>query len=730
MLSPKPKLNLVDASVSPNETTINQEQAIILSKIAMAHGVAVPVHRFEMLSINQMGASIQGLSPSEKIKEAWLTIFPEGEAYHVQENLSQFNLPAIFIHHNANHIFLLKGLLADGTITAEDVQGKNTNLKPEALKLGELIVLRPKIQVSNTSQKTPKTAKEWFYYAIRQRKAPFVEGMVATGVVSILSLVASFYTMQVYDRVAPTQSYSTLYVITIGALIAIVMELITKHLRSKIMDHACKQIDLELSGVFFGRMLAIRMDARPKSVGTFANQIKQFEVVRSFMTSSTLFILGDLPFVVFFILMIWMIGGVLAIVPLILLPISIFSGLHARRKIAHLAQDQQQEANQKNGLLIEAIDGIEAIKSLGGEWKMLEQWQKLSSTTADKELIIRSTTTLATSLTQTIQQISYVLMIGVGVYAIGSGSITMGALMACSIISNRALSPISLIAGFIVQWEHAKIALKGLDDMMKLPVDRNENERMVIPERCQSLIRAEKTSFAYIEDRFVLSDLSVTIRPGDRIAIIGPVGSGKSTLIKLLSGLFKPSKGKVFLDEVDMAHIAPEFLRESIGYLTQDIRLFSGSLRYNLTIGLSSPTDSQIIDACVKTGLDSVVKNHPKGLELPIFEGGRGLSGGQRQLVGLTRMLIARPQLLLLDEPTASMDGDLEMKVMKGIFEATAPDSVIVLSTHKTGLLSFVNRVILIDKGKVVLDGPRDEVIAKLSSLPMKSSSAKPEKIA
>jgi len=710
-------------SLSQSETSQNLSSEIckILSKIASSFGVAVPSHRFELLSENLSGSSIEKLSSQEKIKEAWLTIFPEGECRLLKTKIESSDFPAIWFSKNELDVRLLLGTLSDGSIISETSGGIRGKLDQTELVNGFL--LSPKIKFNTfLSSKKPTSALDWFFFAIKKRKSPFIEAIIASIVISILSLVASFYTMQVYDRVVPNEAYSTLFVLGVGTLIAIFMESLSKHLRNKIMDNACKQIDLELSGVFFGHMLSIRMDARPKTIGTFASQIRQFESVRNFMTSTTLFVLADIPFVLFFVFVIWLVGGSLALIPLILLPLSIFLGLHARWKIKRFTEEQQKESNQKNGLLIEAIDGIEAIKSLGGEWKMLEYWKKLTKDSGEKELSIRSSTTLASQLTQSIQQIAYVLLIGLGVYEIGKGNLTMGGLMACSIISNRALSPISQIAGFIVQWQHAKVALNGLDEMMNLPLDREQEDRKIIPDTCKGKIRTEKISFAYTEDRLVINDISVKLSPGDKIAIIGPVGSGKSTLIKILSGLYKPTKGKIFLDEIDMHQIAPEFLRESIGYLTQDIRLFNGSLRYNLTIGLTSPSDSQILKACEETGLDIIVKNHPQGLELPIYEGGRGLSGGQRQLVGLTRMLIAKPKLLLLDEPTASMDGDLENKVTRGIFSSSAPESVIVISTHKTALLSFVNRIIMMDKGKILLDGPKDEVLAKLSNLQKKAS--------
>ena len=267
-----------------------------------------------------------------------------------------------------------------------------------------------------------------------------------------------------------------------------------------------------------------------------------------------------------------------------------------------------------------------------------------------------------------------------------------------------------------MQWQSAKAALKGLDEMMNLPIDRNENGKVIIPDQCKGFIKIKDVAFDYGKESQALKNINLTIMPGEKIALIGPVGSGKSTLIKILTGLYKPSAGQIFLDDVDMHHISPEFMRESIGYLTQDIRLFNGTLKYNLTIGLPTPKDSVILDACKETGLIEVIKNHPKGLDLPIFEGGKGLSGGQRQLVGLTRMLIAKPRILFLDEPSASMDGDLELKVMNGLFKNADAGSTILLSTHKMALLNYVDRVIVMDKAKIVMDGTKQEVIAKLQS--------------
>lgn len=695
---------------APSDTAL----ATLLARMAVFHGRAVPAHRFAMTSVAAGGAPLESMTRPVRATELWLSAVPDGDAVELDEPPQRGELPVLWLA-NDGAAALLRGLQSNGAYSGELADGAAVEISPR--RLAEGVVLRLTTgEPELAADEQPRSARDWFFHAIAKRKGIFVEAVLATGLVSVLALAVSMYTMQVYDRVVPTQGYSTLTVLTLGALLALALEFLMKQVRSRIVDRACKAIDQELSGVFFGRLLHIRMEARPRSVGTFAAQFKQFEMVRNFMTSSTLFLLADAPFVLFFIAVIYFIGGHLALVPLTLLPLSVVAGMVARWRIARSAEDQLRDMSHKNGLLVEAVDGIEAVKAVGGEWKMLDRWQQLTAEAAEKELRIRATSTAATNVTQVIQQLSYVSLIAVGAYAITTGQITMGALIACSIISNRALGPIAQISGLLVQWQHAKSALKTLDDMMALPTDRADASRMVIPERCAGELQLEAVEFKYTEQISALRDANLRIRPGERVAVVGPVGSGKSTLIKVLSGLYKPTEGRAFLDGVDMTQLAPEFMREHLGYLTQDVRLFSGTLRDNLTLGLPSPTDGQILTVAARTGLDRVIKSHPMGLDLPIAEGGRGLSGGQRQLVGLTRLMLQSPKVLLLDEPTASMDGELEAHVMRNVFLAQDKSSVILLATHKRSLLALVDRVLIMDQGRIMLDGPRDEVLAKLAA--------------
>lgn len=563
------------------------------------------------------------------------------------------------------------------------------------------------------------TALGHFFGAIAARKRVFIEAVIATIAVNAVGLATSMYSMTVYDRVIPTSGFSTLWVLTVGVALAILMELVMKQTRMVVVDRACKAIDLELSDLFFGRALRMRMDKRPRSIGTFAAQVRMFETVRNFLTATTLFVLADLPFALVFVFVIWLIAGPVALVPLALIPVSILTGLIFIRPVRRLTVANVAESNFKNGLLIESIDGAETIKALGAEPLFIGRWNALSEKIAEGELKLKSLSGMSSNLTQLIQQLSYVGMIAVGVYVIATNNLTMGGLIACSIISGRALQPFAQIASLLVQWEHSKAALKGLEAIVAAPVDGELPEgKPVLPETCRNEVRLATVKFAYEPKREVIDIAELILRPGDRIALIGPIGSGKSTLLKLLSGLYHPNEGRVFLDGVDMAHLDARFLRAQVHYLPQDARLFNGTVRDNLIFGMRDPGDEVILNACRASGLDRFLSQHPRGLNMPISEGGQGLSGGQRQLVALTRLMLVRRGIVLLDEPTASIDGPMEDQVAAALIGAMRPEDVLVMVTHKSSLMRYANRVIVMDRGRQVLDGPRDAVLAQLTQKP------------
>ena len=704
-----------EAVYTVNEDSGTAALAFLLSRLAALQGHAVPAYRFGMVEKTPDGVEVSTLSLQHQAQELWSAHFPSALLEKVVPGkIERSHFPLLWIAANGEQVLLLRGKLSGGACTSEDHLGSVAEMSVQALEQGTLLCFKASAVHTSASQSPPKTAGDWFVYVIRQHRAAFIDAIFATFIVSVIGLAGAMYSMQVYDRVVPSKGYSTLFVLTAGALLAVVLELILKQVRAHLLDRACKSIDQELSAVFFGKALDIRMDARPRTVGTFAAQIRQFESVRNFLTSSTLFILADSPFAILFIFVIALISLPVALVPLVLVPLALLVGWMFRGPIEELTALNMTESNRKNGLLIEAIDGIESIKAASGEWKLLDRWRHLTAVIGEGELRMKALSTLSTNITQTLQQATYIGMVMVGAYEITKGDLTMGGLIACTIISGRALGPLAQIPGLIVQWKHAQISLKGLDAIMAMPSDREDNIRLVVPESYQGQLRLDKAVFSYGPGNPSLEVPALRVQSGERIAVLGAVGSGKTTLIKLLSGLFKPSEGTVFLDNMDVTQLAPEFVREHIGYLPQDVRLFQGSLRENLTLGLPSPSDSLILKAAALTGLDRVIQHHPKGLELEISEGGRGLSGGQRQLVGLTRMLLLQPSVMLLDEPTASMDAQLEARVMQHLFQEVARDSLLIVVTHKPSLLVHVGRVIVLDQGRIVMDGPRDEVLARL----------------
>jgi ATP-binding cassette subfamily C protein LapB len=704
----------IESTTPYQQDGVREELAALLSRLASLQGVAVPAHRFVYQQEAESGVALEDMPLVEQAVAIWNERFPEGPITKLSiSELVKSDFPVFWISADGEQLKLLRGK-QNGEYIAEASDWKVDSVSEEDLAEGQVIQLLVHQDQSLQAEMAGFSAKDWFVYAARKRRGVFFEAIFATFVLSTFGIMSALYTMQVYDRVVPTKGFSTLWVLTIGVFIAIFFELIMKLVRSHLVDKASKAIDLELSAVFFSKALAIRSDCRPQTVGTFASQIRHFESVRNFMTSSALFILADAPFALIFILVIYIIAGPVAFVPLLMIPVGLLIGLAMKGPIERYTAESMEESNKKNGLLIEAIDGVESVKAASAEWKLEDRWRELTKTITATDLKSKLLTAFSTSSTQSIQQLSYVGIVAAGAYSIVNGNLTMGGLIACSIISGRALTPLAQMPSMIVQWKHAKIALDVLDGIMALPSER-EHQRLVVPDNCNGQIKLNQVAFAYEENAPQVTVEKLAFKPGDRVAVLGAVGSGKSTLIKILSGLYQPQQGGVFLDDMDMSLVANEFVREQIGYLPQEVRLFNGTLRENLVLGLPSMSDTQILKAAALTGLDQAIQNHPSGLEINISEGGKGLSGGQRQLVGLTRLLLARPKVMLLDEPTASMDTRLEEFVMNQLFEQLPDDSVIVLATHKAGVLKHVNRIVVMDSGRVTLDGPKQEVLDYLA---------------
>lgn len=547
-------------------------------------------------------------------------------------------------------------------------------------------------------------------------KRIWFEGVLAGFMINLIALATSFYSMQVYDRVVPTGASQTLWVLTSGVLLAVLFETLAKLARSRLFEQLVDQVDQKLAREVYSRFLAIRLDQLPRSVGTLASQLRGYESVRSFLTAMTSHLMIDVPFALLFLLVIAWIGGWLAAIPLVFFCLALSLGLVLRNRVDGLSKKAQAASNFKTGLLVETIEGAETIKSGQSGWRMLSRWIGTTDEARSVEQEMRRVSEYAQFFAAAMQQISYVLMVAIGALQISRGELTMGGLIACSILSGRVLGPVAALPDRLVQWANTRSALQGLDRIWTLQDDHHGQEQAILPQTVKGHYAFEKVTASYGQGQ-VLSIAELQIRPGEKVGVLGPVGAGKTTFLRLLSGMYKPQAGIVKMDGLDLAHISKPVLAERVGYLQQEGRLFAGTLRENLILGLIDPGDEVILEAARTTGLmQSVIAAHPQGLQQAIAEGGSGLSSGQRQLVNLTRVFLRRPRIWLLDEPTASMDGALEQHIIGALAKAMQVEDVLVVVTHKPELLRLVNRIIVIANHQIVMDGPRDAVLQRLSA--------------
>lgn len=560
------------------------------------------------------------------------------------------------------------------------------------------------------------TALALFRRALLTRKGIFAQAAAASLLINLLALGTSLYSMQVYDRVIPTQGVSTLIVLTSGVLIATVLELVVKLARSGVLEVALKGMDLELSHAIFARLLGIRMDQFPASVGTLSAQVRSYETIRNFASSATLFFAVDAPFALLFLaVMLLLAGPALAAVPALFFVLAVAIGLFYRSRIARHASSQNTASNKKLGLLVETVESAEHLKAAGGGPQQIQRWDALNQQSIEDDLAIRRYSEQASYSAAFMQQASYVALVGTGAWiAATSTNLSMGGLIACSILSGRVLGPVAALPGLIVQWAHAKAALNGLEKVFALQGDNHDVDRPLRPEIIHGELEVTGLRFTYPSRPETLALDQLHIGAGEKVAILGPVGAGKSTLLKLLAGLYRPNQGRMLLDGLDIQQIERGHLARRLGYLPQEVKLLSGTLRENLQVGLQDVSEQAVLDACRSTGLMALVAGHPKGLDLAISEGGSGVSGGQKQLIALTRLLLAQPVLWLLDEPTAAMDEQTEQKSLAALRAAIAPAHTLVLVTHKPALVAMASRLILLAPKGIVMDGPRDAVLDQL----------------
>ncbi|MFT3720300.1 ATP-binding cassette domain-containing protein [Pseudorhodoferax sp.] len=544
-------------------------------------------------------------------------------------------------------------------------------------------------------------------------KGLLAEAGVGGLLLAFLGLLISFYSMQLYDRVIPTGATQTLGVLTLGILLAIGLEYLTKRLRSRLYDRLIDRVDQRLARAVYLRFLSIRLDQMPASVGTLAGQLRGYESVRAFLVAVLTQLAIDAPFALVFAAVIAAIAGPLAFIPLIFFALSLARGLWHGARMRKLAEQSQETANLKTGLLVESVEAAEIIKSGQGGWRMLGRWLASTDTARDVDQQMRHLNEKNLYGALATQQVSYVLLMACGAWMASRSELTLGGLIACSILAGRVLNPVTQIGQQIGAWANVKAALRGLDALWTLEDDHGQSQPVHL-ENLRGHYRCEQVVMS-LRGRPALKIGHLQIRAGEKIGVLGAIGAGKTTLLRLLSGMYKPGEGRIWLDDVDLAQLSKPLLAEHLGYLPQDGRLLGGSLRDNLVLGLLDPGDDAILAAARTTGLfESVIAPHPSGLQQAIAEGGSGLSGGQRQLVNLTRVFLRRPTIWLLDEPTASLDRHLELQLLAALKRQLRAEDTLVLVTHKPEMLQLVDRLLVVGNGQILLDGPRDAILARL----------------
>ena len=566
--------------------------------------------------------------------------------------------------------------------------------------------------------------RAWFWGTLAKFWPIYSHVLIGSALINCFALASPLFIMNVYDRVVPNNAIETLWVLAFGVMIVFGFEFVMRNLRTYFVDVAGKNADIIIASRLLEQLMSMKLANRGPSTGAMANNLREFESLREFFTSGTVLALVDLPFIFLFIGVIWMVAGPVAYVPMAAVPIVILAGAVLQYPLRRVVEQTYRESTQKHALLVETIDGLETIKATAAEGRIQRTWERFVGLTARSAGKARFISSLATTFAQTAIQLATVLVVVFGVYLIAEGEITVGALIAATILTGRSLAPLGSIAAMLTRLQQSRVALTALDSIMKAPVERPAGKTFLHRPRLRGQIEFKNVSFSYTgQQERSLDGVGFKIKPGERIGILGRIGSGKSTLARLMIGLYEPAEGAVLMDGTDIRQIDPADLRRNVGYVSQDNYLFFGSVRDNIAFGAPHLDDQAILRAANVAGVRDFLNTNPLGLDLQVGERGMALSGGQRQAIVIARALLLDPPMILLDEPTSNMD-NLSETAFKKRLAAILPGKTLLLITHRSSLLSLVDRLIVVDGGKIVADGPKSEVLAALKRGQVRASGA------
>ncbi|WP_316231958.1 type I secretion system permease/ATPase [Bradyrhizobium sp. SZCCHNR1051] len=663
------------------------------------------------------------------------------EAQLVERPLSEIPalvLPCVLMFHDGTTRILLTIDEAAGRLTIVDPSRREQPAieRFEAVAaryVGFAYLVRPATVADPrvaAAGEVPKT--HWFWSVVSRFGANYGHVAIAAFIVNILALAAPLFTMSVYDRVIPNGAIPSLVALGIGLLLAIGFDFLLKVVRSRIIDMTGKKIDVVLAANIFEHVMSLKMDKRPPSVGILANQLRDFDSVREFFTSGTVVSATDMLFAVVFIIVLFIIAGPIAWIPLLMLPVMIAVGLLIQRPLERAMRQMQAQSAARHGILVESLNGMETVRAVAGESRVQTVWERSVAAQARSSEDVQFWASMAMTAASVASQLCSLLLVVVGVFLILDGKLSVGALVAANMLSGRVLGPIAGIAGLMTRFTQTTSALRSIDRLMSLDRERPPEKIYVAREINQGRIQFKNVSFSYPGSQTkALDNVSFDIKPGEKIGIIGRVGSGKTTVGRLATAFYPPTEGSILIDGIDIQQYDPADLRAGIGFVLQDTDLFYGKLRDNITLGRPAATDEEVLEAARLAGVETFIAGHPQGYEMMIAEGGRSLSGGQKQAIGLARVLIRKPRVLFLDEPTAHFDVRSEGEFLERLKSLAKGEMSIIVSTHRPSLLSLVDRILVFDSGKIVADGPTAQILTMLrpqqpAAAPAASHAVKP----
>lgn len=576
------------------------------------------------------------------------------------------------------------------------------------------VFANPDVQREGEAPWHAKARGHWFWSELRKERRSFWPVILASFVINLLAIALPLFTMNVYDRVIPNRATETLWVLAVGVLLVFALEFALRRGRTAVLDQISKRLDLKLSQKIFGRLLATPLQEKQGHTGALAARVSEYAIVRDFFASTTVVLLIDLLFLFVFVGVIAIIGGWLALIPLVIILAMIAAGFVLQRKVTEAAQDAQADYGLQQTLLVESLAGIETLKSMGGEGGTLGRWYRLAEAGAHSQERLRNINSVAVSLAQTFQQLSTVSLIIGGYYLFAAGEISMGAIIAIVMLASRSLAPAGQIAFLLTRWRQANEMLGSIERLFEASDERQKGGSLAPGSISKPLIQFKDVRFSYPESgQPALDGINLEIKPGERIAVIGRVASGKSTFGRVLCGLYEPSEGAMLVNGLDAAQHRPDTLRASLRYVGQDADLFSGTIRENMALGRREASDERILAALRDSGADQYLARDSGGFDRNVGEGGRRLSGGQRSFLALARALVTPCDLLFLDEPTGAMDSQTEKHFVERLQGSLSENQTLVIATHRPALFSLCQRLIVFSNGRIAADGPIEEVMKR-----------------